>query len=206
MIPAEKLVLWPRLRAAALAAVVILAVLAGINVKDTAPSYVESATVLFRLPAGDASASGYSRLGASLIATGQVVSQIVMSPRTRARIQAAGGTASYSLALNNSYNLDYPDYSYPEATLIVSAPDPAATRRTFTLAARLVGGILAARQKEAGVGPADRIAARVIGDSGPVTSIGSRKRALAGLAILAMIAFAWVRSFFSRPAHAARRH
>jgi hypothetical protein len=206
MIPAETSVLWPRLRAAALTAVFILTIVAGFVIKETPPSYVESATVLFELPAGDTAASAYSRLGPSLIATGQVISQIVMSPQSRTRIQARGGSANYSLALNNIYNQDYPYYSYPEATLTTSSLNVTSTGRTFSVAARLVSRILAARQEKARVPSADRITARIIGDPQPTASAGSRKRALAGLAVLAAVAIAWVRSYFSQPALATRKH
>lgn len=187
-----------RLRIASVTAILILAVSLAYGLHRARPSYVESATVLFKMPAVDASARAYSRLGSALTTTSQVITQIVMSPQSQLLIRAAGGTASYDLALINLYNQDYPDYSYPEATLTASSPAAGETARTFTMATRMLTKILASRQARAGVPPGSRIAAQLIGDSGPIARAGSHKRAFAGLMLLTMVASSWAWNYFGR--------
>jgi hypothetical protein len=121
-----------------------------------------------------------------------------MSPQAQIQIRAAHGVAGYDLALINIYNQDYPDYSYPEATLTTSSPDAAETHRTFTIAARILAQILAKRQKRTGVPSSRRISARIIGDSLPVAQTGSHKRVFAGLALLAMVACSTTSGFIDR--------
>jgi hypothetical protein len=193
-------------RTAAIAAIGILAMGAGFGIQHTKPRYTQSASVLFVPPARYASAKAYSWLGPALIATGQLISQIVMGPQAQAEIRDSGGTASYNMTLVNLYNQDYPDYSYPEATLSTSSPEAATAGRTFALAARLVGRVLADRQAEAGVAPPDRIVARLIAVSGPIRSAGSRKRALGGVLLLAIVACSWAWTRFSRSAAPGGRH
>jgi hypothetical protein len=135
------------------------------------------------------SATVYTMRADSLIATGSVMSQIVMSARTRDQIAAAGGTASYTVALINLFNQDYPDFSYPEATLTVTSPDPAVTHRTYLVVKRTLTAVLAGRQRQAGATPASAIRVRFIDDSGLVAQKGSRKRALAGLLVIALVAY-----------------
>jgi hypothetical protein len=55
------------------------------------------------------------------------------------------------------------------------------------VAARVLGLLLAARQKQAGVPPGERISAHVLGDSGPIIQTGSRARVFGGLALLTAI-------------------
>src|SRR5579859_4425045 len=138
---------------------------AGLSIMRTRPLYAESATVLFATPSGQ-SAAVYTMRVDSLISTGSATSQIVMSTRVKDQIAADGGTATYSVALVNLYNQDYPDYSYPEATVTVTSADPAATQRTYLLVRSALTAVLARQQREAGVRPADAIGARFTDDSG----------------------------------------
>jgi hypothetical protein len=91
------------------------------------------------------------------------------------------------------YNEEYPNFGVPLATLTAASPVPADARRTFVVAARVLGRILAARQEQAGVPPRKRVSARILGDSGPIIQTGSRARVFGGLALLAAIAagLAW---------------
>ncbi len=170
---------------------------AGLLIMRTRPDFAESATVLFSMPFKE-SAAVYTLRADSLIATGSVISQIVMSGRTRDRIAAAGGTASYDVALVNLFNQDYPDFSYPEATLTVTSPDPAATQRTYLVVKHTLTAVLARWQRQAGARPAGAIRARFIDDSGLVVQKGSRKRALAGLLAIALLAYGTTVSVITR--------
>jgi hypothetical protein len=176
---------WPRILAIALT----LAITAGIGVYivRSRPSYVESATVLFTTPNLNSSEAAYTWQAQSLISTGSVISRIIMSPQAKRKIILAGGTAAYSLTLINLYNQDYPDYSYPEATLSASSANPASTRRTYLIAKQMLVKTLASWQRRAGAPRRHRIVAQVTDDSGPVARTGSRKRALAGLLLLGLV-------------------
>jgi hypothetical protein len=164
----------------------IAAAITGAIIQRSAPVYTESATVLFALPARSAAAT-YSWHAGSLIATGAVISQVVMSPRVRSQIEKAGGTARYNLALVNLYNEDYPDYGYPEALLTASSSSASNTHQTFLIARKKLVLLLARRQRMAGARPGDEIVARLTDDSGPVAEAGSLKRSLAALALLALV-------------------
>ena len=170
----------------------------GYSLLTTRPTYAESATVLFALPKYESSADAYSWLAPSLITTGGAFSQIVMNPQSRRQIRAVGGAGNYDLELINYYNQDYPDYSFPDATLTATAPDATETHWTFVVATRLLNRVLAQRQELAGVPAGDRVSARLIADSGTVVQTGSRKRALAGLMLLAIVAGSVAWRFVSR--------
>lgn len=173
---------------AAIVLIVIVTAGLGYDVLSVPPVYAESATVLFSLPAYETSANAYSWLAPSLITTGAAFSQIAMGPQSQGQIRAMGGVGSYDLELINSYNQDYPDYNFPDATLTATSADAAETHWTFVVATRLLNQLLAKRQAQAGVPAGDRITARIIADSGTMVQTGSRKRALAGLMLLAVIA------------------
>jgi hypothetical protein len=178
----------------AVAAVVLLPVAgAGYEIMSTPPMYLESAIVEFSLPKSQAAPDAYYLFAPSLITTGEVITQLLTGAEAQHQIRESGGTASVSLALVNLYNEQYPEYSYPLATLTASSPSPARSRHGFTIAARLLEQTLAARQAQAGVAPRNRISARIIGDTGPVVQPGSPTRETAGLALLAVMAvsLAW---------------
>jgi hypothetical protein len=124
----------------------------------------------------------------SLITSGEAMVQILMSPSVQNQIGAVGRGASVNLALVNLYNEEYPNYGVPLATLTAASPVAADTHRTFVVAARTLSLLLAARQKQAGVRPSERISARILADSGPIIQTGSRVRVYGGLALLAAMA------------------
>jgi hypothetical protein len=187
-----------RHRTAAIVAVLVFAVGVGHDIKDTPSTYLESATVIFSMPKSLAAPDAYSSLAPSLIASGAVISQIMMSPQSQRRIRAAGGTAAYDLALINLFNGDYPEYSNPAAMLTSDSPNSAIAHRTFMVAAGLLGHLLAARQAQAGVSPRNRISAQIIGDTGPILQAGSPKRVFGGLALLTVVAVCGVWRFPGR--------
>jgi hypothetical protein len=186
------------LRVIAVVLIGILAAATGRAIALAGPSYAESATVVFALPRQYSPAASYTWQAQSLISTGSVISQVVMGPQVASRIRAAGGTASYNLTLVNLYNQDYPDYSYPEATLTVSSQSAARTRRTFVVAELTLAEVLARWQRQAGAPAADRIAANVTDDSGIKPETGSLKRSLAGLVLLALVCGGTIWSVLTR--------
>jgi hypothetical protein len=176
--------------------ILILTAGLAIDIETTQPTYVESATLLFKLPAFETFANTYSGLAPSLITSGEAISQIVMNLQSQNLIRTAGGTDDYDLELINLYNQDYPDYSYPYATLTATSSDAAETHWTFDVVTKRLNQVLAQRQAQ--VPPGNRIVAQIIGDTGPLIQTGSRKRALAGLAVLAMVAGASAWRFLGR--------
>ena len=170
----------------------------GYEFKSTPPTYLDSAAVIFNLPQSQTAPNAYFSHAASLITSGNAMTKILASPQTQRAIREAGGTADVSLALNNLYNQQYPDYGEPLATLTAAAPSAAGAHRAFVVSARLIGHLLAARQAQAGVPGRDRIFAQIVGDTGPIAQAGSPRRAFAGLALLAVIAAAVARGLIDR--------
>jgi hypothetical protein len=177
-----------RLRLALVVATLLLAAGVGYDIRISPPMYLESALVEFSLPKTLDAPNAYYLYAPSLITSGEVMVQILNSPSAQRQIGAAGRDASVSLALVNLYNEEYPNYGVPLATLTAASPVPADARRTFAVAGRVLGRLLAARQEQAGVPPRKRVSAQILGDSGPIIQTGSHARVFGGLALLAAIA------------------
>jgi hypothetical protein len=191
MSPLGKARKW--LRLTLVAAMLLLAAGVGYDIKTSPPMYLESATVEMSLPKAQNAPNAYYIYAASLITSGQVMVQTLMSPSVQRQIDAAGGGANVNFALVNLYNEEYPDYGFPLVTLTAASPVAAQAHRAFIAAASMIRVLLAARQKQLGVAPRDRITAQILGDSGPIIQKGSRARVFGGLALLAAIAvgLAW---------------
>ena len=174
-------------------ATILLAAGAGYNIEISPHMYLESATVELSLPKAQNAPNAYYMFASSLIASGEAMVQILMSPSLQRQIGGTGRGASVSLALVNLYNEEYPYYGVPLATLTAASPVAAQAHHTFAVAAHVLGVLLAAQQKQAGVPPGDRISAQILGDSGPIIQTGSRARVFGGLALLAAMAvgLAW---------------
>jgi hypothetical protein len=192
---------------------VLVVAFAGAGVADdivsTPPTYLESATVMFSLPKSMTQPKAYFIFVNPLITSSEVMIQSLMSPQAQRQIRNAGGTASVTMALVNLYDEEYPDYGVPLATLTAASSSAPRAHRTFMIAARRLGGLLAARQATAGVTRRNRISAQVIADTGPVAQTGSAKRVLGGLALLALAAIAglWgiIDAWAARPGTQRRR-
>jgi hypothetical protein len=182
-----------RLRLALVVAMLLLAAGVGYDIGVSPPMYLESALVEFSLPKTLNAPDAYYLFAPSLITSGEVMVQVLNSPSAQRQIGAAAQGASVSLALVNLYNEEYPNYGVPLATLTAASPVAADAHRTFVVAARVLGRLLAARQERAGVPPRQRVSAQILGDSGPIIQTGSRARVFGGLALLAAIAagLAW---------------
>ena len=182
-----------RLRLTLVVATLLLAAGAGYDIKISPPMYLESATVELSLPTAQNDPNAYFEFAPSLITSGEAMVQILMSPAVQRQLSGTGRGASVSLALVNLYNEEYPYYGVPLATLTAASPAAADTHHAFAVAARVLGLLLAAQQKQAGVPPRERISAQILGDSGPIIQTGSRARVFGGLALLAAMAvgLAW---------------
>jgi hypothetical protein len=181
------------LRLAAAIAVAFLMIGTGYAVENTPPSYLDSATVVFRLPrpevrVAETSLNENYALESSLITTGEAMTQILMSPREQRQIGRGGAPASVSMALVNLYDEEYPEYGAPLATLTAAAPSRQGARRAFLAASRQLAGAIASWQARSGVPPRDRISDQVIAGTGPVAQSGSAARVLAGLMLLGLVA------------------
>jgi hypothetical protein len=192
------------LRLTLVVATLLLAAGAGYDIKISPPMYLESAIVELNLPKAHNAPNDYYKRAPSLIASGEVMVQILMSPSAQRQIDAAGPGASASLALVNLYNEQYPKYGVPLATLTAASPVAADAHRTFVAATRVLGLLLAARQKQLGVLPRERITAQILGDSGPIVQTGSRARVFGGLALLAAIGAGLAWNGAGRPGTEAR--
>jgi hypothetical protein len=180
---------WRRIvspRLCAVAGVLILAAVTAVALEHGPPTYLESALVVLVARDTPKLDGPDSAVGGSLITTSATMVQSLTSARSMTLIRDAGGRSNYSFALVNFYNQDYPEYSYPFATLKATADTVAAARQTFSAVLRTLRRQLADRQ--AGVPSSGLISVRVVGDTGTVIQPGSPKRSLAGLALLTVIA------------------
>jgi hypothetical protein len=187
---------------AAVAVVLAIAATAGYWVRTAPPSYVETGSVVFTVTRHLAGLARTPRqngtLSQSLIATEATVAQALSPGGTPAGLRTADGPAQFTLVPFNSYDLEYPNYSLPSATLTVTSPSAAATRRAFRAVFTLVARGMTARQRQAGV-PADgRVRVYVAADTGAQLKPGSHARVLAGMAVLALVALLTVTGWLDR--------
>lgn len=176
------------LRAGTAVMVLFLAGL-GYQIASSPPAYAEGAAVVFSLPRSQTSPNAYLMFAPSLIASSEAMTQILLSPQAQQQIREAGGTANVSLALVNLYDQEYPNYGVPLAHLTVSSESAESVRPTFAIAVRLLYHLLAVWQTKMDVKPHNRISAQIVGDTGLTVQVGSRKRVIAGLAVLTLVAY-----------------
>jgi uncharacterized protein involved in exopolysaccharide biosynthesis len=165
--------------------VLVLAVGILLVIKKTPQTYQESATVVFTGPRSVAFPNPYSHFSGDLISTGYLAMLRLNSLESAQKIRADGGSAQYSVKLVNLYNLQYPAYDVPYATLASWSQDPAAAQRTFAVVERHLNAVLVSFQ--ANIAPENRIISRVVGDSGAVAIAGSSKRVYGGMLLLTMV-------------------
>jgi hypothetical protein len=183
---------------AAVLVVIICAAAVAVVFKRTPVTYQESVTVVFNDPVSAGFPNPYTSFSGSLVKAAGLMAASVMSPQDGQKIRAAGGTASYDVALYNGYNLEYPDYSDPYVIVTAAATNPAQVQHTFTAVTQQLYSDLVSRQVQAGVSTVDRITADLVGDSGPLPQPGSSKRVDVGLLVLAIIATFAVAIFLDR--------
>ena len=181
-----------------LAVAIVLLISAGVGyyVMNTAPTYSESATVVFMPKNAPLGARSNAGLIAPLVATEVMTAQTLMNPSVESQVRAAGGTASFQVVPLNLYSQQYPYYEEPAATVTTTSQRPADVHRTFTVVLRLIGKRLAATQT--GVPARGRIQESVVGDTGSVLQPNSQTRVFAGLALLAAVAVISTANFLDR--------
>jgi hypothetical protein len=188
---------------AAVAAVLVLALGMAYQLKTAPPTYSDSSAIVFTAAeaAEDTQAANPASLvGPSLISSEVIMADTITSPGMVHEIRAAGGTASFTMTPFNLYNLQYPYYAAPTATLTATSPSAALAQRTFTVAVRLLAARLAAIQADAAVPPADRIHIYTAGTTGAVMQPGSTVRAFGGLFLLTLMALVTVTNVLDRRA------
>jgi hypothetical protein len=178
------------------AAVLLLAALLARGVEDAPQVYLESGTVVIEAQNVPLTDKPYSTVSGSLVTTSAVLAQSLMSPQAQALVHEAGGTADVNLSLVNYNNQDYPEYSYPLAMLTARSADPGVTHRTFQVALQVLRRLLARRQGHGGA--RGRISAQLLGDTGAIPEPGSRKRSLAALGLLTLIAMVMISRLLTR--------
>lgn len=183
---------------AAVVGVLILAVGVAYMLKTTPTTYTEGGTVVFNPPVSKAFPNPYQSGSNSIITTAGVLTAFMMGAQGQQQVAAAGGTVPYQVALVNSYDQEYPNYSSPESTLFATSTDLAGVQRTYAAAMQVLTRQLAARQAALGVPVVDQITAKMIGNPGPLAQPGSKKRSLGGLLVLTVIALFAVSIFLDR--------
>jgi hypothetical protein len=180
---------------AAVVAVFVLAVGLFYGLEHAAPIYADNATVAFTAPAGVGSFND----GTGLIVADALTADSVMSEAGQRQVRAAGGTATYKVALVNLNTEDYPNYSDPYVTVTTTSTDPAAAARTFSAVMGVLRSDLAAMQARQGAKPDTWIQTHIISaPTGPVAQTGSQKRVMIALAALALIGAFMVSRFLDR--------
>lgn len=148
------------------------------------PGYTDTATIAFTAP----STQGFFTHGNSLLVIDELTANTVMSAAGQSQVTKAGGTANYNVALVNLNDEDYPNYSEPYVTVTTTSPDPGAAGETMSAVMTVLAQDLSGLQTQQGAKAGALIELREIATTGPVAQTGSRKRVLAGLAILSLIA------------------
>jgi len=149
-------------------------------------AYTGSATVVFRVTRSllDGPRQDYRD---SLIATEVMMSQDLASQSVRSQVVTAGGSTRYTLAPFNLYDLEYPNFSVPMATLTATAATPAAAQRTLGIVRAYLVRRLAALQARAHVAERHRLVVYVADDGSVVRARGSRARVFGALAVVTVI-------------------
>jgi uncharacterized protein involved in exopolysaccharide biosynthesis len=173
---------WPILAALAIAAVFTII---GYGIHSSPPAYSQSATVVFTVTKSLAGRNDSGSFTGSLVATDVMMAAALSSPAAQAQIREAGGTASFTVAPFNLYDMQYPDYAAPSAVLTVTGASPVAVRTTFTRVLRFLGQRMAGLQAQAHVPHRDRIGTFLAAATGPAPHEGSPVRVFGGLAVLA---------------------
>jgi hypothetical protein len=168
----------------------------GYHVIHKNPGYVDAATVGFVGPrAGGSVFSNYR----GLLATEEATAWFMMGPQGEQEVRAAGGTADYNVALSNSFNEEFPDYSTPYVNITTSSLNPTAAASTFSVVMKVLTDRLAAEQRNEGARPQSEVTAvMAAAPTGPRSQGGSHKRSLVALAVLTFIAACLAASLLDR--------
>jgi hypothetical protein len=179
-----------------LLAVLMILLATGKDIEHIPARYIDSATIVFVTDTRSLALSPNSTVDGSLITTDAVTVGSFMDAQSRALVRQAGGMADFSLSLINFDNQDFPEYSYPLATLITQSANPFAAYRTFNAALKVLRHLLTGLQVR--VPRLDRISLSVVGATGPVRHQGSLKRSLVAIGLLALIGAGVLSGFLNR--------
>jgi hypothetical protein len=181
---------------AAVLVVIAIAASVGYVLRRAPIQYQDSATMVFTAPASTLYPNALDSLSDTLVDTAGTMAVTAMSPLVQQDVQRAGGTTSYDVELVNTYNLEYPNFSDPYVTITANAASPAQAQHTFNLVTQVLMRDL--QLDQAGVLVVNRISARVVGATGPLSQQGSDKRVIAGLLTLTLVAIFSVACFLDR--------
>jgi hypothetical protein len=185
--------LWRHITAVAV--IFVLAVGVAYYFEHADPGYVDTATIAFTPPSDQGL---FTHVG-SLLVIDELTANTVLSAAGQQQVRNAGGTADYTVALVNLNDEDYPDYGEPYVTVTTTSADPGAASSTMSAVLTVLARDLSDLQAKQGAAPGAWIGLRAIAaPSGPVAQAGSRKRFLAGLVVLALIAAYMVARFLDR--------
>jgi hypothetical protein len=190
------------LRRQILVVLVVLAVSAivGYDIHSSPAAYSQSATVVFTVTKSLARLNVSGSFTGSMVATETMMAATLTSPAVQSQIREAGGSAPFTVVPFNLYNLQYPEYAAPSATLTVTSPSRAAVRATFALVFRFLSQRLAGLQAQAGVPRPDRIRTYLVGVTSPAPHEGSPARVFGGLAVLALMSVFTIANLLDRHA------
>jgi hypothetical protein len=180
----------------AMVIVLVMAACLAYLLKNTPTSYSDSSTIVFSAAFADVNPS--PALSQSLIASEAMMTETMTSPGMAEQVRAAGGTAPFSMIPFNVYNMQYPDYAEPTATLTATSVSEADAQRTFRIALRVLTQRMAAIQADASVPAENRIRVNTAGRTGTLVQPGSRARAFGGLVLLTLIAAISAANFLDR--------
>lgn len=181
-----------------LAMLIVLVMAAGLAyLLNTAPtSYSDSSTVVFSATFAQINPS--PALAQSLIASETMMAETMTSPAMMAQVRASGGTAPFTMVPFNVYNMQYPDYAEPTATLTATSVSEADAQRTFRIVLQVLTKRMTSIQADAGVPAKNRIRVNTAGSTGTLVQPGSRARAFGGLLLLTLIAAISVANLLDR--------
>ena len=149
------------------------------------PGYMDSGGVMFTAP--KSSGNLFENMQ-SLQAAEETVAAYMMGSQGEQQVRAAGGTASYNVAMLNTYNEDFPDYSQPYVTVTVMSDHPEAARQTFRTVLGVLRRATAALQAQVGATRKNEVQATLVSvPTGPIAQGGSHKRTYAALGVLTII-------------------
>jgi hypothetical protein len=193
------------------AAAIVLVVAAGAayHIKHTPPTFEDNATIVLAPPNPVLSppyANPYAPpFGPSLIITGELMVKWMTGAQGQEVLQQAGVPNTFSVALVNFSDQEYPLYGEPNLTISGIGEDPVSAHNALVTGTRIFEQGLDAQEEHAHVPPTYRIATHVIGESGPVVQLGSSKRTYAGVAVLTIIALYMILRILDRGPSPLRR-
>lgn len=187
---------FPTHRIYVMAATLIVLFVVAKNIEHTPVTYVDRATIVFKTNDASLPLNPNSTVDGSLITTDAVTVESLMDSQSGALVRQAGGTADFNLSLTNFDNQDFPDYSYPLATLTTQSASPTEAYRTFNAALKVLQHLVAGLQVR--VPQPDRISLEVVGATGPLRQPGSLKRSLIAIVLLILIGMGMLSNFLNR--------